>query len=246
MRVDRSVCEKEMSQAVVVIESIRYEAEKDKRATEEAERKQKEKEEEERLAEEARKSKEKERLAKEKRQKAEQEKRKEDERKRVEAERNRKEEERRQAEAEKKRKEKEEEKRRQELAKIDPKYQPLFRRGTAADESYCRRAFNDESRWPIETDMRDIKLPADPDKQVDLDHCWDLTSIGGNYYYGQPSSQEEAEKLEKKLKGQFNNTYFIPKATRIGFYLPGRALRVGRGTRVKLKKSIKFYLGTCP
>ena len=216
LRADRSACEKEMLQAVVSIESIRHEAEKDKRAKEEAERKQKEEEEEERLAEEERKNEEKRRLAEEKRKKAEQEKRKEEEQQQAEAERKRKE------------KEEEEKKRRQELVK----YQPLFRRGTAADETYCRRAFNDESRWP-----RDKYQRADPNKQVDLDHCWDLTSIGGGYFYGEALSRKKAE----SLKGQYNGWIGLGTSTKRGMYILGRAKRVGRGTRPDLQKSIEFY-----
>ena len=203
LRVDHSACEKKMSQAVVVIESIRREAEKDKRAKEE---------EEERLAKQERQNEEKKRLAEEKRKKAEQEQRKEDERQQAEAERKRK----------------EEENRRQEFVK----YQPLFRRGTADDEPYCRRAFNDEARWP-----RDKFQRADPSKQVDLDHCWDLTSIGGEYFYGEALSL----KKKKNLIGQYNGWLGFGTSTKRGLYILGRAMRVGRGTKPDLQRSIKFY-----
>ena len=108
----------------------------------------------------------------------------------------------------------------------------MFRRGTAADETYCRRAFNDESRWP-----RDKHQRADPNKQVDLDHCWDLTSVGGGYFYGEALSRKKTE----ALKGQYNGWVGFGTSTKRGLYILGRAKRVGRGTKPDLKKSIEFY-----
>ena len=110
---------------------------------------------------------------------------------------------------------------------VTPDYHPLLRRGTAGDESFCKRAFHDKSRWH----------DGDPNKQVDLEHCWDFTSLGGEYYYGLDPVSKEAE----SLKGQYTIWNEFGTPTKIGLYILARAKRVGRGTRSDLRESIELY-----
>ena len=109
-----------------------------------------------------------------------------------------------------------------------PDYRPLVKRGTGEDEAFCREAFFDDSRWN----------GGDPNKQVALDHCWDFTDIDGKYFYGLQGSL----KKKTKLIGQVNGWLLF--LTKKGMYAVARALRVGRGSRIKLDKSIEYYQTT--